>query len=103
VKLVLQKLREELVFLESELDLLKYKKNEIEQDISFKSKNLETLKCKIEELHKNLDKINSRDKAIYIEKVLLGWPNNKISAKHYALTRQQISRIINSVEKKIRM
>ena len=100
---MLQELREELVFLESELDLLKNKKSEIEQDISFKETNLETLKSKIEELHKKLDQINSRDKAIYIEKVLLGWSNNKISAKHYALTRQQISRIVNNVEKKIKM
>lgn len=100
---MLQKLREELVFLESELDLLKNKKSEIEQDISFKEENLETLKNKIEELHKRLDKINARDKAIYVEKVLLGWSNNKISARHYALTRQQISRIVNNVEKRIRM
>ena len=100
---MLQKLREELVFLESELDLLKNKKSEIEQDISFKEKNLENLKSKIEELHKRLDKINARDKAIYVEKVLLGWSNNKISARHYALTRQQISRIVNNVEKRIRM
>lgn len=100
---MLQELREELILLESELDLLENKKSEIEQDISFKQTNLKTLKSKIEELHKRLDKINSRDKAIYIEKVLLGWSNNKISAKHYALTRQQISRIVNNVEKKIRM
>ena len=100
---MLQKLREELVFLESELDLLKNKKSETEQDISLKEKNLENLKSKIEELHKRLDKINARDKAIYVEKVLLGWSNNKISARHYALTRQQISRIVNNVEKRIRM
>ena len=100
---MLQELREELILLESELDLLENKKSEIEQDISFKQTSLKTLKSKIEELHKRLDKINARDKAIYIEKVLLGWSNNKISAKHYALTRQQISRIVNNVEKKIRM
>ena len=100
---MLQELREELILLESELDLLENKKSEIEQDISFKQTSLKTLKSKIEELHKRLDKINARDKAIYVEKVLLGWSNNKISAKHYALTRQQISRIVNNVEKKIRM
>lgn len=100
---MLQKLREELILIESEIDLLKNKKDEIEQDISFKENNLANLKAKINELHQRLDNINSRDKAIYIEKVLMGWSNNKISARHYALTRQQISRIVKKVEKKIKM
>ena len=66
-------------------------------------KSLSELKTEIELLHNNLDNVNARDKEIYVEKVLLGWSNDKISAKHYSLTRQQISRIVKKVEEDLKM
>ena len=95
---MLQKLKEELVFKTSELNLLKNKRKELDSDISNKEKSLSELKTEIELLHNNLNNVNARDKEIYVEKVLLGWSNDKISAKHYSLTRQQISRIVKKVE-----
>ena len=100
---MLQKLKEELVMKTSELNLLKNKKKEIESDISNKEKRLAELKDEIEVLHSNLANVNARDKEIYVEKVLLGWSNDKISAKHYSLTRQQISRIVKKVEDDLKM
>ena len=87
----------------SELNLLKSKKKELELDIFNKEKSLSDLKNEIELLHSNLDNVNARDKEIYVEKVLLGWSNDKISAKHYSLTRQQISRIVKKVEEELKM
>lgn len=87
----------------SELNLLKSKKKELELDIFNKEKSLSDLKSEIELLHSNLDNVNARDKEIYVEKVLLGWSNDKISAKHYSLTRQQISRIVKKVEEDLKM
>ena len=66
-------------------------------------KSLSELKTEIELLHNNLNNVNARDKEIYVEKVLLGWSNDKISAKHYSLTRQQISRIVKKVEEDLKM
>lgn len=100
---MLQKLKEELVFKTSELNLLKNKRKELDSDISIKEKSLSELKTEIELLHNNLDNVNARDKEIYVEKVLLGWSNDKISAKHYSLTRQQISRIVKKVEEDLKM
>lgn len=100
---MLQKLKEELVIKTSELNLLKNKKKELELDIFNKEKSLSDLKNEIELLHSNLDNVNARDKEIYVEKVLLGWSNDKISAKHYSLTRQQISRIVKKVEEDLKM
>lgn len=100
---MLQKLKEELVMKTSELNLLKSKKKELELDIFNKEKSLSDLKNEIELLHSNLDNVNARDKEIYVEKVLLGWSNDKISAKHYSLTRQQISRIVKKVEEDLKM
>lgn len=100
---MLQKLKEELVMKTSELNLLKSKKKELELDIFNKEKSLSDLKNEIEVLHSNLDNVNARDKEIYVEKVLLGWSNDKISAKHYSLTRQQISRIVKKVENYLKM
>lgn len=100
---MLQKLKEELVMKTSELNLLKSKKKELELDIFNKEKSLSDLKNEIELLHSNLDNVNARDKEIYVEKVLLGWSNDKISAKHYSLTRQQISRIVKKVEEELKM
>ena len=100
---MLQKLKEELVFKTSELNLLKNKRKELELDIFNKEKSLSDLKNEIELLHSNLDNVNARDKEIYVEKVLLGWSNDKISAKHYSLTRQQISRIVKKVEEDLKM
>lgn len=100
---MLQKLKEELVFKTSELNLLKNKRKELDSDISNKEKSLSELKTEIELLHNNLNNVNARDKEIYVEKVLLGWSNDKISAKHYSLTRQQISRIVKKVEKDLKM
>lgn len=100
---MLQKLKEELVMKTSELNLLKNKKKELELDIFNKEKSLSDLKNEIELLHSNLDNVNARDKEIYVEKVLLGWSNDKISAKHYSLTRQQISRIVKKVEEDLKM
>lgn len=100
---MLQKLKEELVMKTSELNLLKSKKKELELDIFNKEKSLSDLKSEIELLHSNLDNVNARDKEIYVEKVLLGWSNDKISAKHYSLTRQQISRIVKKVEEDLKM
>lgn len=100
---MLQKLKEELVMKTSELNLLKNKKKELELDIFNKEKSLSDLKNEIEVLHSNLDNVNARDKEIYVEKVLLGWSNDKISAKHYSLTRQQISRIVKKVENDLKM
>ena len=92
---MLQKLKEELVIKTSELNLLKNKKKELPQDIEEVIHSLER--------HSNLDNVNARDKEIYVEKVLLGWSNDKISAKHYSLTRQQISRIVKKVEEELKM
>ena len=100
---MLQKLKEELVMKTSELNLLKNKKKELELDIFNKEKSLSDLKNEIELLHSNLDNVNARNKEIYVEKVLLGWSNDKISAKHYSLTRQQISRIVKKVEEDLKM
>ncbi len=100
---MLQKLKEELVFKTSELNLLKNKRKELDSDISNKEKSLSELKTEIELLHNNLNNVNARDKEIYVEKVLLGWSNDKISAKHYSLTRQQISRIVKKVEEDLKM
>ena len=100
---MLQKLKEELVFKTSELNLLKNKRKELDSDISIKEKSLSELKTEIELLHNNLNNVNARDKEIYVEKVLLGWSNDKISAKHYSLTRQQISRIVKKVEEDLKM
>lgn len=100
---MLQKLKEELVFKTSELNLLKNKRKELDLDISNKEKSLSELKTEIELLHSNLNNVNARDKEIYVEKVLLGWSNDKISAKHYSLTRQQISRIVKKVEEDLKM
>lgn len=100
---MLQKLKEELVFKTSELNLLKNKRKELDSDISNKEKSLSELKTEIELLHNNLNNVNARDKEIYVEKVLLGWSNDKISAKHYSLTRQQISRIVKKVEENLKM
>lgn len=100
---MLQKLKEELVFKTSELNLLKNKRKELDSDISNKEKSLSELKTEIELLHNNLNNVNARDKEIYVEKVLLGWSNDKISAKHYSLTRQQISRIVKKVEDSLKM
>lgn len=100
---MLQKLKEELVFKTSELNLLKNKRKELDSDISNKEKSLSELKAEIELLHNNLNNVNARDKEIYVEKVLLGWSNDKISAKHYSLTRQQISRIVKKVEEDLKM
>lgn len=100
---MLQKLKEELVMKTSELNLLKNKRKELELDIFNKEKSLSDLKNEIEVLHSNLDNVNARDKEIYVEKVLLGWSNDKISAKHYSLTRQQISRIVKKVENDLKM
>lgn len=100
---MLQKLKEELVMKTSELNLLKNKKKELELDIFNKEKSLSDLKNEIEVLHSNLDNVNARDKEIYVEKVLLGWSNDKISAKHYSLTRQQISRIVKKVENDLKV
>ena len=100
---MLQKLKEELVFKTSELNLLKNKRKELDLDISNKEKSLSELKTEIELLHNNLNNVNARDKEIYVEKVLLGWSNDKISAKHYSLTRQQISRIVKKVEEDLKM
>lgn len=100
---MLQKLKEELVFKTSELNLLKNKRKELDSDIFNKEKSLSELKTEIELLHNNLNNVNARDKEIYVEKVLLGWSNDKISAKHYSLTRQQISRIVKKVEEDLKM
>lgn len=100
---MLQKLKEELIFKTSELNLLKNKRKELDSDISNKEKSLSELKTEIELLHNNLNNVNARDKEIYVEKVLLGWSNDKISAKHYSLTRQQISRIVKKVEEDLKM
>ena len=100
---MLQKLKEELIFKTSELNLLKNKRKELDSDISNKEKSLSELKTEIEVLHNNLNNVNARDKEIYVEKVLLGWSNDKISAKHYSLTRQQISRIVKKVEEDLKM
>ena len=100
---MLQKLKEELIFKTSELNLLKNKRKELDSDISNKEKSLSELKTEIELLHNNLNNVNARDKEIYVGKVLLGWSNDKISAKHYSLTRQQISRIVKKVEEDLKM
>ena len=100
---MLKKLKEELVMKTSEINILNKRKKELELDILNKEKSLSELKDEIQLLHSNLDNINARDKEIYIEKELLGWSNDKISAKHYSLTRQQISRIVKKVEEDLKM
>ena len=100
---MLQKLKEELVMKTAELKILNKKKKELELDILNKEKSLFELKSEIELLHSNLANVNARDKEIYVEKVLLGWSNDKISAKHCSLERHQIARIIKKVEDNLKM
>ena len=42
---------------------------------------------------------NDYDKQIYIEKKLFKWRNAKISSKHNGISRMQIKRIVDSIEK----
>lgn len=69
------------------------------------SMNVDEAKAKLDNLIKLRDKkyniyqkANDYDKQIYMEKRLLKWSNNKISAKHNGLSRMQIWRIINKFE-----
>ena len=69
-------------------------------------KELEDARKKLSNLIKARDKkynnykqANNYDKQIYIEKKLLKWKNEKISAKHNGISRSQIFRICKKIEK----
>lgn len=99
---MLQTFREEKLNIDTEINLLKEKVKTIEEEIERKEKDKKELEKKINDFYKKLNEINARDKEIYVEKVLLGWSNNKISAKHYGMTRQQILRIVNKIEEQFK-
>ena len=99
---MLQTFREEKLNIDTEINLLKEKAKTIEEEIERKEKDKKELEKKINDFYKRLNEINARDKEIYVEKVLLGWSNNRISAKHYGMTRQQILRIVNKIEEQFK-
>lgn len=83
------------------LEFLGREKNKLEEDIKNESNNLHFLENQIDEVYSKLKKYNKRDQQIYIERHIYGWSNDKISANHDALTRQQIARILKKIEQGI--
>lgn len=81
-----------------ELEMCKQRIENLDYEKKKELEKLEFLNKKIDQIYEKLKEFNQRDQQIYIEKKLYGWSNDKISAHHYALTRQQIHNIVSKVE-----
>lgn len=84
--------------LKLELELSKQRIEKLDKEKEKELERLDFLNKELDRLYNKLKEFNDRDQQIYIEKKIYKWSNDKISAHHYALTRQQIHNIVSKIE-----
>ena len=62
-------------------------------------KKLDNIKNLVNDKYNNYKVHNNYDKQIYTEKKLFKWSNDKISARHHGVSKSQIYRIVEKIEK----
>lgn len=73
---------------------------QISIDLDSAIEKLDNINVLINKKYNNYKSHNSYDKQIYTEKKLLKWSNDKISARHHGVSKSQIYRIVEKIEKK---
>lgn len=72
---------------------------QISIDLDSAIKKLDNIKNLVNDKYNNYKVHNNYDKQIYTEKKLFKWSNDKISARHHGVSKSQIYRIVEKIEK----
>lgn len=96
---MLSELRLELEISQEKLEKLKFDKSLLDDSIEKELEKIDFLRNKINCLYEKFKRFNKRDQQIYIEKVVYKWSNDKISINHYGISRHQIRRIVEKIER----